>query len=283
MQARTLSGLRIRYDDRGRGEPALLLLPGWCMSRAVYDRLAPVLSRWRRVLTLDWRGHGDSDPPLAEFGNAALTADARAVIAASGAESVVPVALGDAGWIALELRRLLGSRVPALVLLDWPVLEPPTALREALEELQSPVGWRSTRDRLLTGWAGGSEEVSRFLVGQARVHGFDMWSRAARVVADSYREYRSPLQALTGLHPPVATLHLFSQAPDPGFLERQLWFSRRQSWFEVESLGGRTHFPMLEAAARTAGKIEDFVASRALRSAYGRERRPWADALLEGR
>jgi pimeloyl-ACP methyl ester carboxylesterase len=283
MQARTLSGLRIHYDDRGRGEPALLLLPGWCTSRAVYDRLVPVLSRWRRVLTLDWRGHGDSDPPRAEFGNAALTADARAVVAASGAESVVPVALGDAGWVALELRRLLGPRVPALVLLDWLVLEPPTALREALDDLQSPVHWKRTRDLLFAAWAGGSEEASRFLDEQARAHGFEMWSRAARVVADCYREYRSPLQALTGLHPPVPTLHLFSRAPDPSFLERQLWFSRRQPWFEAESLGGRTHFPMLEAPARTAGKIEDFVASRALRSVYARERRPWADAVVARR
>jgi hypothetical protein len=116
-----------------------------------------------------------------------------------------------------------------------------------------------------------------------RTYGFEMWSRAARVVEDSYCEYRSPLQALTGLHPPVPTLHLFSPTADPDFLERQLWFARRQSWFEVESVGGRTHFPMLEAPAPTAGKIEDFVASRALRSAYGRERRARAEPALQGR
>jgi pimeloyl-ACP methyl ester carboxylesterase len=283
MQARTLSGLRIQYDDKGRGEPALLLLPGWCMSRDVYSRLVTLLARWRRVLSLDWRGHGESDQPLADFGYAALTADARAVVEASGATSVVPVALGDAGWVGIELRRLLGARVPALVLLDWLVLEPPTALREALEDLQSPVHWRAARHRLLAAWEGGSEEAARFTEEHIRPHGFEMWSRAARAVADFYEEYGSPLQALTGLHPPVATLHLFSQEPDARFLERQLWFSRRQSWFEVESLGGRSHFPMLEAAARTAGKIEDFVASRALRSVYARERRPWADAMLGGR
>jgi len=283
MQARTLSGLRIHYDDRGQGEPALLLLPDWCLSRAVYDRLLPLLARWRRVLALDWRGHGDSEPPRAEFGNAALTADARAVVEASGASTVVPVALGNAGWVALELRRLLGTRVPALVLLDWLVLEPPPALREALEDLQSHVHWRATADRLLARWAAGSEDGVRFVEPLLRTFGFEMWSRAARVVEDSYREYRSPLQALTGLHPPVPTLHLFSQMPDPDFLARQLWFARRQSWFEVESLGGRTRFPMLEAPVRTAGKIEDFVASRVLRSAYGGERRRSAEPALQGR
>jgi pimeloyl-ACP methyl ester carboxylesterase len=281
MQARTLSGLRIHYDDRGQGEPALLLLPGWCVDRTVYDRLAPVLARWRRVLALDWRGHGDSDRPLAEFGGAALTADARAVIHASGVRSVVPVALGNAGWVALELRRLLGARVPALVLLDWLVVDPPAAFREVLDDLQSPVRWLDTRERLLDDWRAGSEDVARCLAHAVQPYGFEMWARAARVIADLYAEHRSPLHALTGLHPPVPALHLFSQASDPAFVERQFWFARRQPWFEAEALATRSHFPMLEAPERTAGKIEDFVASRALRAAGARVRRRRAEDAVE--
>jgi pimeloyl-ACP methyl ester carboxylesterase len=276
MHARTLSGLRIHYDDRGRGEPAVLLLSGWCVNRSVYDRVALILARWRRVLTLDWRGHGDSDHPLAEFGAAALTADARAVVERSGASSVVPVALGNAGWVALELRRLLGARVPAIVLLDWLVVEPTADFRAALEDLQSPARWLETRERLLADWHAGSEDVARCLADAVQPHGFEMWARAARVIADAYAEQRSPLHALTGMHPPVPTLHLFSQAADPTFLEKQLWFARRQPWFDAESLGTRTHFPMLEAPEKTAGKIEDFVASRTLRSARQERRRVWA-------
>ncbi|CAM3209842.1 alpha/beta fold hydrolase [Rhodothermus bifroesti] len=33
-------GIRIRYDDQGQGEPALLFLPGWCASRRVFAELA---------------------------------------------------------------------------------------------------------------------------------------------------------------------------------------------------------------------------------------------------
>jgi pimeloyl-ACP methyl ester carboxylesterase len=277
MQALTLSGLRIHYDDRGQGEPALLLLPGWCVDRSVYDRLAFILARWRRVLTPDWRGHGASDHPLAEFGGKALSADARAVVEASGARAVVPVALGNAGWVALELRRLLGPRVPAIVLLDWLVVEPPPGFRDVLEDLQSPARWLDTRERLLADWHGGSKDVARCLVDAVHPYGFEMWARAARAISDLYAEHRSPLHALTGLHPPVPTLHLFSSAPDAAFLEKQLWFARRQPWFEAEPLPTRSHFPMLEAPERTAGKIEDFVASRTLRSAARREHRRWAE------
>jgi pimeloyl-ACP methyl ester carboxylesterase len=277
MHARTLSGHRIHYDDRGRGEPALLLLPGWCVNRTVYDRLAPILARWRRVLTVDWRGHGDSDHARADFGGAALSADARAVIDASGALSVVPVALGNAGWVALELRKLLGARVPAIVLLDWLVVEPPAGFRAALEDLQSPDRWLEARERILADWHAGSEDVALCLADAVQPYGFEMWARAARVISESYAEHRSPLHALTGLHPPVPTLHLFSRSPDPTFLEKQLWFARRHPWFDVEALGTRTHFPMLELPETTARKIEDFVASRALRPVGRQERRRvWA-------
>ncbi len=279
MQARTHSGLRIHYDDRGEGEPALLLLPGWCVNRSVYRRLAPILSRWRRVLSLDWRGHGDSDTPRAEFGTTALAADARAVVEASGASSVVPVALAHSGWVALELRRLLGARVPALVLLDWLVLEPPPSFRDALRRLQSADHWLKTREELLAAWQNGSDEVGRYLSEEVRPYAFEMWARAARAIGEAYDAAGSPLRALTGFHPPVPTLHLFASSSDPGFLERQLWFARRQPWFDAQTVVARSHFPMLEAPEPMAGTIEDFVAARAFRTASPREARRWSAAL----
>src|SRR6266850_7410748 len=101
-------GLVIHYDDRGEGEPALLCLPGWCAGRAAFADLAPRLAERHRVLALDWRGHGDSDAAPADFGAAELVRDALAVIAASGARRIVPLATAHAGWVAIELRRALG-------------------------------------------------------------------------------------------------------------------------------------------------------------------------------
>src|SRR5690242_17983577 len=112
--------LRIRYDDSGTGEPALLCLAGWCASRKAFDELGRRLADRRRVLALDRRGHGDSDAARGDFGAKEQLGDALAVIAASGARQIVPVATAHAGWIAIELRRRLGpERVPKLVLIDW--------------------------------------------------------------------------------------------------------------------------------------------------------------------
>jgi pimeloyl-ACP methyl ester carboxylesterase len=102
-------GLRISYDDVGWGEPALLFMPGWCSGRTVFNPLATRCQAHRRTLALDWRGHGRSDRPDSDFGSCELADDALAVIEASGAGAVVPVALSHAGWIAIELRRRLGS------------------------------------------------------------------------------------------------------------------------------------------------------------------------------
>src|SRR5437764_11411838 len=126
MATARCDGLAIHYDDLGKGEPALLCLPGWCAGRAVFTALARRLSERHRVLALDWRGHGDSDAPPDDFGMAELVRDALAVIEASGAQRIVPLATSHAGWVAIELRRTLGpARVPQLVLLDWIVTPAP--------------------------------------------------------------------------------------------------------------------------------------------------------------
>src|SRR4051794_19757971 len=95
-------GVWINYKEVGEGEPALLCLPGWCTDKMAFD---PLLAHDRlrgRVLALDWPGHGDSGEPTGDFGNADLVEHALAVIDASGAEQIIPVALSHAGWVAIE-------------------------------------------------------------------------------------------------------------------------------------------------------------------------------------
>jgi pimeloyl-ACP methyl ester carboxylesterase len=117
-------GIRIYYDDRGEGEPVLLCLPGWCNDHTIFTPLAERLSADYRVLALDWRGHGHSQASDRDFGFAENAVDALAVVEASGAQSVVPIAQGQAPWGAIELHRLLGERMPKMVLSSWPVISP---------------------------------------------------------------------------------------------------------------------------------------------------------------
>ena len=119
------SEVSISYDDRGHSEPALLFTPGRCATKAAFGRLPQLCAAQRRTIALDWRGHGDSGPHKQDFGNEGLLADALAAIEESNVDRIIPVALAHSGWIAIELRRRLGNRIPKLVLLSWIVTDPP--------------------------------------------------------------------------------------------------------------------------------------------------------------
>ncbi len=268
------NGVRISYDDLGRGEPALLMMPGWCANRTMFTYLAPQSSTSRRTLALDWRGHGQSGVAPADFGECDLVNDALAVIEASGAESIIPVATAHSGWVALELHRRLGSRIPKLVLLDWIILEAPAPFMGALQAFQDPAQWEPAREQLFSLWLEGVDhpEVIRFVREEMGVYGFTMWARAGREILAAYTQAGSPLKALGELSPPASTLHLYSQPADPGYLAAQEAFAAEHPWFHVRRLSARSHFPMLEVPEVMAAEIEHFVASEE-RSLLGMKKR----------
>jgi pimeloyl-ACP methyl ester carboxylesterase len=256
-------GIGISYDDHGRGEPALLFMPGWCGSRRVFDELAGRCAQWRRTLAIDWRGHGQSERPTDDFGAGDLATDALAVIEASQADLVVPVALSHAGWVAIELRRRLGPRIPKLVLLDWIVLEAPPPFLGALQSLQDSAQWQQTREQLFSMWLQGLDipALTHYVREDMGSYPFEMWARAGREISAAYAKTGSPLQALASLEPPVPVLHLYAQPDDPGYLAAQRSFSAAHPWFQVSRLGARSHFPMYEVPEEMAMAIERFVAA----------------------
>jgi pimeloyl-ACP methyl ester carboxylesterase len=255
------NGVRISYDDRGEGGPALLFLPGWCVSRKVFADLPRLSAARRRVLALDWRGHGDSQAAPAPFGAEALIEDAIAVIEASGARSVVPVALSHAGWIAIELRRRLGDRIAKLVLIDWLVQKAPPPFLRVLEAMQSPELWSTARDLLFSIWLRGvDDELKSCIPSHMGAYGFEMWARAGREIEAAYRRWGSPLAALSGLEAKLSVLHLYAQPDDSRYLAAQQSFAASHPWYSVVKLDARSHFPMFEAPQDISAEIERFIA-----------------------
>ena len=263
MTKMTATAPRVAYDDQGEGEPTLLFLPGWNSDRTQVDPTARLSARHRRVLALDWRGHGLSERPAANFGYGELVEDALAVVAASGALRVVPVAQAHAGWVAVELRRRLGERIPMLVLTSWLVLDPPPPFVAALATAQDPMRWREARDRVFATWLEGVShpEVIRFVREVMSSYSFEMWARASREITAAYARYGTPLKALAALDPPVPTLHLYGQPLDSGWLAAQEAFAAQHPWFQVRRLEVRSHFPTIEAPEEVATLVELFVAS----------------------
>jgi pimeloyl-ACP methyl ester carboxylesterase len=251
----------IDYVDEGLGDPALLLLPEWCGTRAAFDAVIDGLGAKRRVLALDWRGHGSSGASPGDFGAEDLVQDVLAVVADSGAQSVVPVALAHAGWVAIDVRRRLGHLVPGLVLVDWIVTEAPEGFLATLEDVRSDADRDEAVAGLLQQWQAGATDprLGAMLADMGAASG-TMWDRAAREIEGSYARHGSPLRALSQLEPPPPVLHLVPAADDALAFERQRAYAAEHHWFHAAELPARSHFPLFEAPQQAEDQVERFVA-----------------------
>lgn len=258
-------GIRIYYDDTGQGEPALLCLPGWCNTHTIFAPLAERLSADHRMLAMDWRGHGHSQASDRDFGFPEMAVDAIAVLEASGAHSVIPIAQGQAPWVAVEMHRRLSERMPKMVASSWPVISPrgnPLASRflNAIRAVQYYERWREGAEQLLTMWLSGAPaSVEAQIREQMLLQGYETWSRAGREILAMYALEGEPLRVLSDFSPPVPVLHVYSQPRAPEFLSVQEAFAREHPWYSVHRLDGVSQFPSLEVPDEMAGVIRDFT------------------------
>jgi pimeloyl-ACP methyl ester carboxylesterase len=259
-------GIRIYYDARGEGEPALLCLPGFCNDHTIFAPLVERLSADHRVLVMDWRGHGKSQASDRDFGFAEMAGDAVAVIEDNGAHSVIPYAQGQLPWVAVELRRRLGERVPKMVASSWPVISArgnPLAPRflAAMEALQDETRWREAAENVVTMFVSGAPAPvqERIRNQMLESHGYEMWSRAGREIYAMFAQEGDPLTALSKLSPPVDVLHVYAQPPAPEYLSTQESFARDHPWFHVRRLEAESQFPTLEVPDETARVVREFV------------------------
>ncbi|HJU48501.1 MAG TPA: alpha/beta hydrolase [Gaiellaceae bacterium] len=261
MPHATAAGTRISYDDLGSGEPALLLTTGWCSTKERWSRVADLCAEHRRVLSTEWRGHGDSDPSPGDFGLEEMVADVLAVVDDAGVERFVPCAASHSGFVALELRRRHPERVPKLVHVDWYVVPPPPPYRAVLQQLTGD-DWPAARDKLFEIWTAGNDapEITG-AIDVMRRHGEDMWQRSGREIIAGYDREESPTTAWDALDPHVPVLHLYGQPRDPAFLAVQEEYAASRPWFTVRQLPGVTHFAMLETPDEVAAAIEAFVSA----------------------
>jgi pimeloyl-ACP methyl ester carboxylesterase len=117
--ARAPDGTRIAWSSAGRGGPPVLLTDGIGCAGYIWRRLGPALSRERRVLHWNFRGHGKSEAPRdpAQVSVARCVDDLFRVLDAAGEERAVLAGHSMGVQIALEAHRRSPERVAGLLLL----------------------------------------------------------------------------------------------------------------------------------------------------------------------
>jgi len=116
------AGVRIAYNERGAGPPAIVLAPGIISHLTLMENLPPMRSMFAqmadfaRLLTFDKRGQGLSDPTLAAPTLAERTTDIGAVMDAAGLERAVLMGFSEGGPMVLQFAYENPDRVQGLIL-----------------------------------------------------------------------------------------------------------------------------------------------------------------------
>ena len=254
MRATAPDGLSIVYDDRGTGTP-LLLVHGWCSNRRDWDDSAEILARSRRVLSIDRRGHGESDVPDGHSTHTDHAADMLAVLDAASVDRCVVVAHAGGGPGAMEFVRAHPDRTAALVLVD-------TMLRDG--PLETPDGQPSPLESLvaLLESEGGDETFAQMYRGFfARPDA----PAAVRAVSDAGTiPHHVRCGELLGIG--IDTIAICSEIDAP-----VLWLhvaeldERVETTFadvEIRALADVGHFAQVDDRALVASTIDDFVTRR---------------------
>ncbi len=116
----TLHGQRFHYVEWGQAAaPPVVLLHGITGHARTWDDEAHLLAERYRVLVLDQRGHGDSDPaPDGDYSDDALLGDLMAFADALGLRRSTLVALSLGGRVAINVAGRHPARVERLVIVD---------------------------------------------------------------------------------------------------------------------------------------------------------------------
>ena len=112
-----VNGARIFYQVSGTGAP-MMLLHGYPLSGALFERVRDDLSRRFRVITLDHRGYGMSRAPAIPDSIAIYANDALAVMQQLGVERAHVGGMSMGGPILFEMYRQAPERFSGMMLID---------------------------------------------------------------------------------------------------------------------------------------------------------------------
>lgn len=116
MQAR-INGITLAFNDQGTGFP-IVFLHAFPLNRTMWMEQETALSTQFRVITIDLRGHGESDAPLWHYSLDQAADDIRGLLDYLSIRQAVFVGLSMGGYILFAFYRKYADDVKGLVLAD---------------------------------------------------------------------------------------------------------------------------------------------------------------------
>src|SRR5262245_55237734 len=116
--AKATDGLSIVYEDRGKGDTALVFLHGWCCDREYWKHQVDEFAKDYRIITVDLPGHGNSGKDRKQWSIKGVAADVETLIKSLGLKRVVLIGHSMGGSISLETAKRMPGVVVGVVGVD---------------------------------------------------------------------------------------------------------------------------------------------------------------------
>jgi len=134
MHTLSRDGVKLAYDENGRGDPPILLVHCWTCDHTFFAPQIAHFSQTHRVVAVDLRGHGASDKPRQEYTVAGFADDLAWLCGQLELRKPVVIGHSMGGNVALELAARHPDLPAAIVMLDSAIV-PPEGLIEAVRAL----------------------------------------------------------------------------------------------------------------------------------------------------
>jgi 3-oxoadipate enol-lactonase len=112
-----INSITLAFNDQGTGLP-IIFLHAFPLNRTMWAKQEEALSSQFRVITIDLRGHGESDAPLWHYSLDQAADDVRGLLDYLSIRQAVFVGLSMGGYILFAFYRKYAEYVNGLVLAD---------------------------------------------------------------------------------------------------------------------------------------------------------------------
>jgi len=255
------NGIKLAYDDTGSGGPTFVFVHGWTCDRSFFAAQAEYFSKNHRVVSVDLRGHGDSDKPEIEYPISAYAEDLAHIIKELNLGPVIAVGHSMGGLVVLQLAAMHPENVKAIVMIDPAPFVPTKDRKKSSEKLIASIEAGETEpQRLLIASRYFLPSSSKRILNQVRDA---MMSSPAHVAIEALRGIVSfnVLEIVDRCKVPA--LHLAATPPlNPPHLMSEWMPSVVNGWTV-----GAGHFSQLEVPDQVNAMIEAFFRNYVEKSA----------------
>jgi pimeloyl-ACP methyl ester carboxylesterase len=253
MPTITRDGIRLAYQEQGSGSPPFVFVHGWTCDRSFFAPQAEHFSKTHRVVSVDLRGHGESDKPEGAYSIAGFADDVAHVIDHLKLGRVIAVGHSMGGITVLQLAAAHPDTVAGIVMVDPAPLAFPPELRAGIEGMVAAIE------------AGNRDPQRQFVEGHLFLPTSDkalvkrvadvMCGAPAHVAAGAMKAILAFDGVAAAARCKAPALHIAATPPLNPPHQMSQWMPSVVNGWTV----GAGHFNQLEAAAQVNGMIEGFL------------------------